>query len=95
MTKTSKGTIRNRINKEIGKIGTYHDGIPVDEISVCIKNHGGMMVQEDGTEWSGIFCGEQGTCNIPVVFADYSNMFVSISWYKMDSGRYEIVTYIS
>jgi hypothetical protein len=91
----SKQTVRNHINKSLSKIGTYHNEIPLDTIFSCIKANGGTVVQEDDTEWNGFMCGEQGSCNLPIIFENMNNMFVSISWYKMGSGRYEIVVYVS
>ena len=102
----TKTTIRNRINREISKMDTYHNEIPTDEIWEAIENHGGVVIDEAGERWSGLFCGEQGQASMAIVFPEITdtwarsnkvtaNMFVHISWYKMDSGRYEIVCYVS
>ena len=94
----TRTTTRNRINKSLSILGTYHSSIPMDKIMSCVKNEGGMVVQEDDTEWNGIFCGEQGNANMRILFDWMKPMFLSVSWYKMETRtgyRYEIVTYVS
>jgi len=93
----TRTTTRNRINRAIGNAvdGTYHDDIPMDEIFDCITAHDGTPVQEDGTPWSGFMCGADGRATIEVTFPTMKSMFVHISWHKMESGRFEVVTYIS
>jgi hypothetical protein len=62
---------------------------------------------EDRTEWSGFFAGEKGKTIIEIGFENsgeevndiktyipIQNSSLSLSWYKMDSGRYEIVVYV-
>ena len=92
----TRTTTRNRINRAITKnIPTYNIDIPMDEIFECITAHDGTPVQEDGTPWSGFMCGANGSATIEVTFPTMKSMYVHISWYKMQSGRYEIVSYIS
>lgn len=95
----TKQTVRNRINKTLQAIGSYAQEIPLDEIFSAVKAQGGLPVQEDGTEWAGLLCGAEGRANFRVVFADMSDMYLFLSWYKMDTRdggyRYEIVTYVS
>ena len=53
-----KPAIKNRINRAINKLGNYHnDGVPLEDIFQCLKAEGVTPLQEDGTEWSGLFCG--------------------------------------
>ena len=96
---TTRETTRNRINRNLSALGTYHKSISLDDIFNIVKVHDGMPVQEDNTEWSGFLCGEQGNANIRCLFGETKPMWLNLSWYKMDTRngghRYEIVTYIS
>ena len=90
----SNTTIKNQINRDLGKgIPTYCPEIPLDDIFQIISNHGGTVIQEDGTAWSGLLCGAEGETSF--VIAGLKNIFLRLSWYKMQSGKYEIITYVS
>jgi len=99
MTQTnrpSRTTTRNRINRQISNtVPGYALEIPVDTIFDCVSANGGQVVDEAGDPWTGFFCGEQGQTHLPIVFGWMKNMFLHISWYRLGSGRYEIVTYVS
>lgn len=79
-------TARRRVNNSLHDLGTrYHDGIPVHEIdAILVANN------FDETE-PAIYCGRVGRALIPVG----QKAWLALSWYKMESGRYEIVAYIS
>lgn len=49
---------------EILKSTYFADGVPLHEISSTLKKFGVIMVMEDNTEWSGLVCGDEGSCNI-------------------------------
>jgi hypothetical protein len=70
----------------------YHDEIPLKEISECIKENGGLMVQEDESEWAGFLCGTNDSTTIKVNGIKTTGL--RLSWYKMQSGRYEITAYL-
>lgn len=94
--KLSKSSVRNKINKEFSRtVLQYEDEIPMDKIMTACEKFGGLVVDEAGESWSGIFCGRNGNANIEVKFDDYTPMYIVLNWYKMPSGRYEIVVYIS
>ena len=54
------GTRLRRINQKLNDLGNYHVGIPLDRIDSILQQHGFMLIQEDGTPWSGLLCGEEG-----------------------------------
>ena len=95
---TTRTTTRNRINKSLSNLGTYHPAIPLDDIFKSVSNNGGMVVQEDDTPWDGFLCGETGQASMKILFDWMKPMFLQVSWYKMETRtghRYEIVTYVS
>lgn len=96
MSKFTPASFRNAVNRQIGKMETYHAEIPLDAMFQMVADAGGRAVQEDGTDWSGILCGEEGHTVIEVKHPETSVKFgLYIGWYKMASGRYEVTAYIS
>ena len=162
----SRSTRRTAANKALTDMGNYHDAIPLSLIQDILARNEFILLQEDGTEWSGLFCGEEGRADIQVCdlesgaqyyylrrphdgivvdavrmpkngrafyrmpdapdhdvvqeditkaefetfhameaqiadIYDESTMsydwccYLSLTWYKMPSGRYEIVAYVS
>ena len=103
--KIQAGTVK-QINNDLFKISTgsgngnvYYDKIPLRDIFDVLKKHGIQAVQEDGEPWSGFIAGREGTANFDVAPLGskevFSNNALHLSWYKMDSGRYEIGVRIS
>lgn len=99
---------RRIVNKELSKLPTYNNCIPVEEINDVLKKNGLLLLQEDGTPYEGIFCGEEGYSNLEIGYLNSENKINDIkfytpirnsslvlTWYKMRPGRYEIVTYLS
>lgn len=99
--------LRKQMNKAMWKVlkPTYFDSIPLDSIFNVLKDFGLVPLQEDYTSWSGFLCGRSGECFMEMGFADslYSNIFyqpvensvLRMTWYKMESGRYEVIAYIT
>jgi hypothetical protein len=85
-------TIKRRINKELHALPTYFPEIPLDVIFYIVRYHSGRVVQEDGTDWSGLLCGDDGSANFQI--AGY-RFWLYLTWHKMQSGNYEIVAYVS
>jgi len=96
-----------RINAVICALPNYHNEIPLGTIFSVMEENGLVALQEDGTRWDGLLCGTNehasfaiGSLSDPVrhdwgtTYAEVAHM-LEISWYRMSSGRYEIVTYIS
>lgn len=94
---TKPEQFRKRVNNILAAIiPTFVEEIPIDNMFNVIKEHDGLPVQEDGTEWSGILCGAEGQTKIQITHPLFSKgFFLHLSWYKMQSGRYEIVVYVS
>jgi hypothetical protein len=77
---------------------TYFDGIPMQQIMDSFKTVGVSVIQEDGTEWSGMFTGREGRANIELAFNGkvVENAALALTWHKMEkSGKFEVVGYIS
>ncbi len=101
---------KKQVNNTIARITkpTYFDGIPLDKIEEGLHEHGLILLQEDQTEWSGFFTGREGQAHIALGFIntrykgnndidtyeEIVNAALTITWYKMGSGKYEIVAYI-
>lgn len=101
------GKIRNKVNKELAALtfNTYFPSIPLDEITKILGKYNIVMLQEDDTEWSGFLCGDHERTSFNLADMDsrtadksytpFKNACLTLSWYKMPSGRYEINTYVS
>jgi hypothetical protein len=90
---TTNQTTKNRINRELYPLSTsYHLAIPLDIIFGIVEKHVGMVVQEDGTRWSGLLCGDEGRANFAIA---NSRLVLYLGWYQMPSGVYEITLYVS
>lgn len=100
---------RHNINESIHNLGSYHQQIPLQSIFNILKENNVMPIQEDGTYWNGMLiggkeCGEEGTkdqvANIGLAI-EVNGQYIPcknslyLSWCKMPSGKYEIVSYIS
>jgi len=101
MSKSTKidAKTRRSINKDLDKLTTnvYFFKIPIDDIFTILKKQSLIPVQEDGTAWDGILCGDSGKAPIEIGFHGklVSNSHLLLTWYKIDSGKYEIVCYMS
>jgi hypothetical protein len=84
---------KRHINKELNALGkNYFPSIPLNLIFTIIENHADIVVQEDGRPWSGFLLGENSHTRFSIRDRKY---FLDLSWYKMPSGNYEIVAYVS
>jgi hypothetical protein len=77
----------------------YFDGIPLDAlVAACEKAGFGF----DPEEIACILCGAEGRATwalhdavaVPGCYTPVNAMLV-LTWYKMPSGRYEVVSYVS
>ena len=64
----------------------YWDGIPVKEIKEILEKY-----KFDTNNLDGIYTGAEGSIHEPVGF----NKYIKMTWYKMESGKYEIVAYVN
>lgn len=95
LTKKEKKYIQDGLY-EISMV--YHDSIPVGKIENILNGLGFHLIQEDGTPFSGFFCGREGSCYLQ--FADEDNntpkCVIALQWYRIgDAILYEINCYLS
>lgn len=55
--------IRRSINTKLNNLGNYHKVIPLEAINSILEQNNCILLQEDGTKWSGFvaptgYCGE-------------------------------------
>jgi hypothetical protein len=82
---------RTQINRKLAALPTYHDSIPLQQIFNILAESDVQVLDVDGTPWSGILCGE----NASATFQTNVKASLYLSWYRMPSGKYEIVSYVS
>ena len=99
--------IRKEINRDLANLcsGKYYEEIPLSEVFEILNNGNVVALQEDGEEWEGILCGDSSciTLQIGAVWSDNDdgiytpcdNSVLVLSWYRMQSGRFEINAYLS
>ena len=77
---------------------------PVSGADDALRAVGYRLVQEDGTDFSAIFTGREGSANIRISPVDapdspksmVNNTQLAVQWYKMDkSGKYEVNMYLA
>lgn len=93
----------SKVNKELCKFPTYWNYIPFKEICEILKKYDLIPIQEDNSEWSGFLCGDSQqelfTLGHFLEDADFyvpvEKTCLSLSWYNMGNGRYEILTYLT
>lgn len=98
--------IRNQMNGDIADlVRPIQSQIPLKSIDDILRRRGYLLVQEDGTTWSGFLTGRDGNARIEIgvvgtaddydVHTIIDNAMLILSWHKFDTGRYEVVAYIS
>lgn len=99
-----KSTIRRKISNEIARrTNRLADVIQLDTISDVLRENGFLLIDEDGTPWSGLLLGESSRCTIEVGDAakeidgryPAEKNVVVLSWYRHTTGRYETTAYLS
>jgi hypothetical protein len=75
------------VNKVLGEMNhnQYHDSVPLDRVNDALRAHGFDELEPM------ILCGREGTLHQSVG----RSRWLSLTWYKMESGRYEVVAYVS
>jgi len=77
--------MRTRVNRKLQALPIYHDGLPLTQIDDILASEGFSALE------SAIYCGRTGQSHEQV----QSNTWFTFTWYKMESGRYEVVAYVS
>jgi len=90
--------MRKAMNKKLYAMGTeYYTKIPLQHIFDILEENDFIVVQEDGAPFSGILCGDESRTTFKLQckgeYVDNAELY--LSWYKMQSGRYEINPYIT
>lgn len=91
--------IRDYVNTDICSIAGAEDlGKVIDYINDSLKRAGDYhLINEDGTRFEAIFCGESGRAVIDIgtwTGQRIENSVIVFEWYKLTT-RYEINTYMS
>jgi hypothetical protein len=85
-----------KLNRELHAISLkYYDAIPLDAIFKLFEDQGITPIQEDLTPWSGMLIGSNSRATIELMYegAKLKRRALTLSWYLMPSGKYEIVAY--
>ena len=90
---------RLKINREIGQLlkPIYFREIPLGQMFDIVEKHGYQVVDEEGNRWGGFLCGREGTANFDILSLTdrkHSKYGFNLQWYKMESGRYEVIAYV-
>jgi len=100
---------KKQVNNGIHDLGNYHEQIPLHSIFNILKENDIIPLQEDGTYWEGLLlggkeCGHEEAIKqrtiIPLAININGQYFpcshgLFISWCKMPSGKYEIISYVN
>ena len=113
MRKTLPPKIKKKVNKALHSLTTnkHFDSIPLNDIKRILERADLILLQEDGTPWSGFLMGDSASASIVVgdkndivksygdsiiaVYRPYTNTRLQLSWYRMPSGKFEVSTYLS
>lgn len=83
-----------QINRELAALtkNKYFKHVPMDDIEVPLKKAGYRLPKE-----GYILTGHEGKAKwqlFDYVYGEKTNKYLNVSWYRMDSGRFEINTYV-
>jgi hypothetical protein len=78
---------RKAANNDLHRLtfNRYHDGLALDSIDTILVRYGFDPLED------AIYCGRDGSVHEQVG----AKTWISLTWHKMTSGRYEIVVYLS
>ena len=84
---TTEAKAAKNVNNRLHELGlTYHEGLPLDTIATLLSAHGFR-----GEAMDGIYTGTEGRMSDQVS----AKRWIHMTWYKMPSGRFEIVAYVN
>ena len=106
-----KPSMKNKAQKAVhAVVKGWHQEIPLDEIFDAVINNGLVPIQEDGYKWAGMLMGGKacGTeeardqhATFPLVTKQddgqwaLTTTYLILNWCTMESGKYEVVCYVS
>ena len=74
----------------------YFDGVPIQEMQDFLRAHGADLLDDEGYPFKGFILGREGRTTFPISFkGEVVNSKLALQWYKMPSGRFEVVAYVS
>jgi hypothetical protein len=86
MDATTERKARIRANDLLYKLGReYHVGLALGRIDSILQSNGFTGLEP------AIYCGRDGQCHEQVG----KRTWITLAWHKMESGKYEIVSYLS
>ena len=86
MTAREEAKSRNQVNVKLYELGKhYHHVLPLSDIDCALLCAGFNVLEE------AIYCGRDGHSHEQVG----PRTWLSLSWHKMESGRYEVTAYVS
>lgn len=94
---------RNKLAKKLHTVTKhFHDSIPLVDIDTFLADFDLTLIQEDNMKWSGLLCGREAntTFNLGVLSSESNGVYevapnkLYFYWYKHNTGRYEINSYL-
>lgn len=76
---------RKLANIKLHNLPVYSDGLPLSQIDEILASAGFSELEP------AIYCGREGNSHEQIG----RSTWFSMTWYKMPSGRYEVVAYVS
>ena len=86
-TKQVKQAVK-AVNDVLTEMGSYFTGLPLAYMFDALRTNG-FQVTEDNL--LGVYCGAEGRVHEHVG----DGVYFTMTWYKMETGRYEVVAYVS
>jgi len=74
-----------------------HPSVPLDEMFEVCRAVGLEAVDEAQEPWSGLLCGREGRASIALLSLDFGEVVeehLQVSWYRLESGRFEVTAYV-
>jgi hypothetical protein len=84
-TASQEAKERKAANKMLQALPLYAEGLQLDAMNAVLEEHGFNTLEP------AIYCGREGQHHEQVG----AHTWLTFTWYKMESGRYELVAYLS
>jgi hypothetical protein len=85
MGTSTERKMRSHVSRKLQALPIYHDGLPLTEFDNILASEGFSELE------GAIYCGRDGQSHVQVG----SKTWFTFTWHKMESGRYEVVAYVS
>ena len=76
----------------------YQPFVPMEGIFKAVREGNMLPVQEDGTPWQGVLCGDDGDARINLTDMEHREIdhLLVLTWHRMEqTGTYEVNCYVS